>query len=214
MPSDRQPDPWLDIPLADYEGHMKAPEVGQLDVLSELFAEALAGCRPESVAVLGIAGGNGLEHVDPVVTRRVVGVDINPSYLNALQHRHGARLKLELHCIDLAEHLIRFAPVQLVHAALIFEHAGTGRCLENAIALVAPGGTLSVVLQLPAGSQPNVAATPFPSLQKLQDHFALIDPQQFQTTLKQAGFHLKHEGRRPLPSAKAFWLGVFVRRDT
>jgi len=37
--------------------------------------------------------------------------------------------------------------VELVHAALIFEHAGTGRCLENAISLVSPGGHLSVVTQ-------------------------------------------------------------------
>ena len=37
---------------------------------------------------------------------------------------------------------------------LIFEHAGLDQCLENAIALVAPGGTLSVVLQLPSTTAP------------------------------------------------------------
>ena len=50
--------PWLSIPLADYEGHMNAPQVHQLEALSDLFAEALTQRRPESVALLGIAGGN------------------------------------------------------------------------------------------------------------------------------------------------------------
>jgi len=203
------PDPWLNIPLADYEGHMNAPEVGQLSVLSELFAEVLASFRPESLAILGIAGGNGLEHIDPQVTRRVVGVDINPAYLEAIRRRHGARLNLELHGVDLAGPPLNLEPVQLVHAALVFEHAGAGRCLENAVALVSPGGILSVVLQLPAASEPNVAATPYRSMQTLAGHFSLIDREWFGSAMKQSGFSLKQEARRTLPAGKAFWMGVF-----
>ena len=74
--------PWLTIPLADYEGHMKSADVQQLDVLSELFAETLAYCHPVSVAVLGMAGGNGLDRVDGAITRRIVGLDVNPLYLD------------------------------------------------------------------------------------------------------------------------------------
>lgn len=205
------PDPWLNIPLADYEGHMNAPEVGQLRVLSDLFAEVLAGCCPESVAILGIAGGNGLEHVDPRATCRVVGIDTNPNYLDTVRQRHGARLNLELHCCDLAQQALTLEPVQLVHAALIFEHAGTGRCLENAVGLVAPGGRLSVILQLPAASEPNVAATPYASIQTLARDFSLIDSEHLCSALARSGFHLNHPTSRPLPSGKAFWIGVFSR---
>ena len=56
--------PWLSIPLQDYEGHMGRDNAQQLSVLSELFKRALDICTPDSVAVLGIAGGNGLEHLD------------------------------------------------------------------------------------------------------------------------------------------------------
>ena len=62
--------PWLSVPLADYEAHMRSPAVQQLDALSDLFAEALAFCNPASVAILGIAGGNGLERIDPIVVQR------------------------------------------------------------------------------------------------------------------------------------------------
>jgi len=34
--------PWLDIPLADYEGHMALPNVGQAQLLSDVFASALS----------------------------------------------------------------------------------------------------------------------------------------------------------------------------
>ncbi len=203
-------DPWLDIPLSDYEGHMSADSVAQLSVLGSLFAEVLAECRPESVAILGVAGGNGLEHVDPLVTRRVVGVDLNRSYLEAVRRRHGVRLHLELHRLDLATEKLELEPVHLVHAALIFEHAGTDRCLENAIALVAPDGALSVVLQLP-GSAPDVAATPFLSIQTLARNFSIIDPGAFTSLLETRGFRLRAQTTRPLPGGKAFWMGIFRR---
>ncbi len=63
--------PWLFIPLEDYAGHMASPGVQQLSVLAELFKRALDYCLPESVAVLGVAGGNGLEQVDYTATERV-----------------------------------------------------------------------------------------------------------------------------------------------
>jgi hypothetical protein len=43
-------------PLADYEGHMSSAGVPQLTVLAELFKSALDRCRPESVALQGVAG--------------------------------------------------------------------------------------------------------------------------------------------------------------
>jgi len=203
--------PWLNIPLADYEGHMESPAVRQLHVLSELFAEALAYCRPESIAVLGIAGGNGLEHVDWTITKRVIGLDVNPSYLEEVGSRYAASCELELACVDLAEQRIELEPVQMVHAALVFEHAGAGLCLENALSLVAAGGNLSVVLQLPAEGGQNVGISPFPSMQVLQPGFTLVDPEWLRRTLEQRGLLLAHEERRELPAGKGFWMGVFRR---
>ena len=206
------PNPWLSVPLSDYEGHMGPAGVQQLAALSGLFAEAVEICRPESVAILGIAGGNGLEHIDRSFTRRIVGVDINPQYLDSVRRRFGAVYDLELHCRDLAGACPAMEPVQLVHAALIFEHAGACQCLENAIACVAPGGALSVVLQLPSEFEPGVSASPFPSIQKLKSDFALIDPLWFRESVEKRGFRLKHESRRALAAGKGLWMGVFHRQ--
>ena len=57
--------PWLTIPAEDYEAHMASPEVGQLQVLNQLFKMVLEEHRPESLAVLGCSTGNGFEHIDP-----------------------------------------------------------------------------------------------------------------------------------------------------
>ena len=203
--------PWLNVPLDDYEGHMLQPEVAQLGVLADLFEEALLACRPESVAVLGIAGGNGLDRIDNAITKRVVGVDINSAYLEAVRQRFPRIADLDLHCLDLSNASAAIEPVQLVHAALVFEHAGTGPCLENALRLVAAGGALSVVLQLPGESGTEVAATPFASIQDLKANFRLIDPGDFERALVARGFDPVHQVQRPLASGKAFLMGIFRR---
>ena len=204
--------PWLSISLEDYEGHMCSPAVGQLTILAELFKSVLGRYRPESVAILGVAGGNGLEHIDCTVTKRTVGVDINRRYLDEAGQRFGTLAGLELHCCDLAGSSVNLAPVALVHAALIFEHVGLGIALKNALSLIAAGGRLSVVLQLPSTEEQSVASTSYTSMQALKHDFTLIDPGEFQSRLRPKGFELVEEQTRSLPGGKALWLGVFGRR--
>jgi hypothetical protein len=201
--------PWLAVPLSEYEQHMSSVEVQQLGALSDLFAESIGLCRPFSIAVLGIAGGNGLDHIDTSVTARVVGLDLNPLYLEAVRQRYSHLPGLELHCVDLCEQHFQLEPVQFVHAALIFEHAGAGRCFENAISMILPGGNLSVVLQLPTESGQTVGASQFSSIQNLKSHFSLISPAWLHESLAVRGFRLIHETTRALPSGKDFWMGLF-----
>lgn len=205
--------PWLSIPLQDYEGHMDSAGVGQLTVLAELFKSILDRYRPESIAVLGVAGGNGLEQIDSAVTKRTVGVDINRRYLDEVGRRFDTLIGLELHCCDLAESDVRAVPVALVHAALLFEHVGRGIALDNALSLVAAGGRLSVVLQLPSDKGQSVAATSYTSMQALKRDFTLIDPLAFQRHLSEKGFELVGEQTRSLPAGKALWLGVFMQKE-
>ncbi len=191
---------------------MRSAHVRQLDVLSELFAQALAYSRPASIAVLGVAGGNGLERIDAGMTKRVIGLDINASYLDAVRERYALMSGLQLFCVDLAEQTVNLEPVQLVHAALVFEHAGVSRCLENALSLVAPGGFFSAVLQLGSGREPNVSPSKFSAIQNVKSHFSLVDTSWFQDTLAQRNFRLKEQAQRSLPSGKGLWMGIFRRQ--
>jgi hypothetical protein len=90
---------------------MGSDNVRQLAALSDLFKRALDLCAPESVAVVGVAGGNGLDRVDPSVTKRIIALDINARYLAAVQQRYATLPGLELHCTDLADAPLSLTPV-------------------------------------------------------------------------------------------------------
>jgi len=205
-----QKSPWLTIPLADYEAHMSSADVGQLRILSNLFAAALDLTHPQSVAILGVAGGNGLERLERRPIRRVVGIDINNAYLDQVRRRFAHMPGLELHCCDLAQQLQAIAPVDLVHAALVFEHAGLELPLQNAVDLVENGGSFSVVLQLPSTSAAAVGASGVASIEKAASHFQFIDPDTLRNALESRGFTLTHETTVPVPSGKAFWHAIFT----
>ena len=68
------------------------------------------------------------EHVDPAVTRRVVGVDVNLQYL-ALARQRQMRLgsRLELYCTEAEKVLLDAGSFDLAFAGLFFEHAAPGR---------------------------------------------------------------------------------------
>jgi hypothetical protein len=187
---------------------MQSAPVRQLGVLAELFGEVLRSCRPESVAVLGVAGGNGLERIDPAVTHRICGVDINPEYLRTARGRFAG---LETFCADLADGDAPLPTVRLVHAALIFEHAGAERCLENALRMVGEGGALSVVLQLPSSTESAVGGGSPLSIRTLAPRVRLIDPGELTRKIEGRGFRFVRSVRRALPSGKAFWMGIFER---
>lgn len=200
--------PWLSIPLDDYEGHMNDPDVGHLPVLANLFQRVIDDGRPHSVA---IAGGNGLEAIDPSVPKRIAGIDINHEYLETVQQRFGDLPGLELHRCDLTMQAAELAPAALVHAALLFEHTGLGTALNNVVSLIEAGGRLSVILQLPGTQAHDVAITKYTSLQSVKQNFALIEVAKFRLEMASRGFEIVDEDERLLPGGKAFWLGVFAR---
>src|SRR5262245_32327298 len=114
--------PWLDIPLADYESHMALPAVGQARVLADKLAMLVRQRAPASLALIGCAGGNGLDRIEPRAVKRIVAVDINADYVTQTNLRHAGRLKnLELYCADVQSGALCFEPVDLIYAALIFE---------------------------------------------------------------------------------------------
>lgn len=190
--------------------------VRQQGVLSDLFAEALMVRRPGSVAVLGVAGGNGLERLERRLTRRIVGIDIQPEYLEAVRNRFADLEGLELHCVDLTRAKLAAKPVDLVHTALLLEHIAADanaldRSLDNAIALIAPEGALSVVLQLPGSKEEEVGSSGGASIQRLKERFTLIAPKRLLELLRARGLEPVWETQRQQPNGKGFWLGIFLR---
>ncbi len=178
--------PWTLVPAADYEGHMGPECADQLAPLSAIFASAYRALRPERLLVLGVATGNGLEHVDPAITARTVGLDVNIQYLAVARQRH-MRLGpgLELFCSDVERAQQPAESFDLVWAALLFEHVDLRVVAPRVAGWLAPGGSLVAVLQLPGG--PMVAPSPYPSVQALAAAMRLVPPDELADRFEEAG---------------------------
>jgi len=205
--------PWLDITEVDYVGHMNSPAVDQHPVLNRLLRDALAATLPRTVLVLGCSTGNGLEHVDAAVTRRVTAVDINPTYLQRLVERFpNPGFALDVRCADLAEYPFEPQAFDLVHAPLVLEYVEWPPLLPRVAATLRPRGTFSVVLQCPSVSSPPVTPTAFTRLRSLEALFHFVEPDAFVGHACGAGLELEYRHAAPLPSAKAFEVFRFVKR--
>ncbi len=210
---DARPNPWLSIPAGDYEGHMASPNVRQLQHLSRVFGELLREFDPQSVAVIGAGAGNGLEHVDPRRVKRVVGVDINPSYLDLARSRHGARLPgLELVCADAASCELPEASFDLVYAALIFEYVDPAVLAGKIAGWLGPRGAAAALLQLPSPCG-RVSETPYLSVRLLEPFIHLVEPSTLRALFAARGLREIRSGTETLEGGKGFYLGVFRRAD-
>jgi SAM-dependent methyltransferase len=197
--------PWLDIPVDDYVGHMSSPDVGQSQVLNRLFREILRNVRPRNLLVLGCSTGNGFEHIDPAVTCRVVGVDINPQYLQRLVDRfQSPGFSLDAQCTDLSRYAFEPAAFDLVHAALVFEYAEWSRLLPRIADTLRFDGALSVVLQTPSPVSPAVTPTRFTSLGALESIFRFVDPDALIEEAATCGLPLEWRRSEELNAGKAF----------
>lgn len=55
--------PWEEIPLSDYENHMKLDSVRQLQTMDETMQAQFDAYPVSCIIILGIVGGNALEHI-------------------------------------------------------------------------------------------------------------------------------------------------------
>lgn len=201
--------PWLDIPLSDYESHISLPAVAQGEMFATQLAAAVQQFTPESVAIIGCAGGNGLDRI-PATVRRVVGVDINPDYIAAASSRYREQLPgLELHVADIQLAPLPFAPVDLIYAALVFEYVSLPAALSNLSRVCRPGGHLVTVLQQPSAHVQAVTPSPYINIQQLVPLMRLILPAEMSRCALACGFALEAEKRLTLESGKEFAVQIY-----
>jgi len=202
--------PWLDVPLADYEGHMTLPGIEQAQLLSDIFSGVLEQFSPQSVAILGCAGGNGFDRI-PHSISRVVGVDLNPHFIAEAEARFRGRFKnLELIVGDIQNHEVSFAPVELMFAGLVLEYVNIEAVIARTPSMLTATGQLVTVLQLPSNNHRQVSPSPFASVQALGEIMHLVPPPQLQKVAETQGY-VQMESRSVVSKGgKQFQLQVFA----
>lgn len=197
--------PWLAIPLAEYEAHMALPEIGQAQWLADELEFSVRQHSPKSVAVIGCAGGNGFDRLTGSFVERVVGIDINACYVEAARNRFGGRIPgLELHVADIQLALPEIPPVDLIFAALILEYVDVPAAMRSFRSLCAPGGALVVIVQAADSDMEAVSPSPYQSIQLLVPAMRLRNQADVRETAIANGFSPSSSRRVKLQSGKRF----------
>ena len=152
--------PWEEIRLDDYENHMRLDSVRQLQTMNAIIKEQFEAYPVETVMVLGVAGGNGLEHIRTDKYRIVYGVDVNEAYLCAVSERYADLSDvLTLLHLDLVQDAERLPQAELLIANLLIEHIGY-EAFRKAVLQSAPE-YVSCVIQINMDENSWVSNSPY-----------------------------------------------------
>lgn len=139
--------PWEEIDLNDYENHMSLGSIYQLQTMNQMMREQFCEYNVNSVMILGVAGGNGLEHIDKEKIRTVYGVDINRDYLNECVKRYSALGDIfKPVCADLTDSSSELPCAELLVANLLIEYIGY-ECFQRVVNKV-NAGYVSCIIQI------------------------------------------------------------------
>jgi hypothetical protein len=202
--------PWLNIPLEDYERHMSHHLVGQSILLNSLTKKYLDEIKPETAVFLGIAGGNGLEHIDKNITQSVIGIDINQDYLNTAFIRYKQTIaSLQLVNLDIVKNSESICKADFVWAALVLEYTGMDKVLEFCTNNIRKGGHLIVSIQSNNNKQ-SVSPTGIDSIKKAGEIFSIVNPEKLLSKAEETGYRLTGKEENALPNGKSIITFHFV----
>lgn len=193
--------PWKSIDLSDYENHMSSDNVMQLQVLNDMMKVQLNSYPVNSVMVLGVAGGNGLEHIDTHKYSAVYGVDVNPEYLQEVRKRYGNLGNiLNCLCIDLSTESAKLPIAEFVVANLLIEYIGY-EFFKNVIKQVKPK-YISCGIQINTGEE-FVSESPYlHSFDGLNSIHHQIETAELIEKMNSIGYHYLSADEYPLPNGK------------
>ena len=197
------PNPWKKISLDDYEKHMSLDSVRQLQALDAIMQEQFAAYPVETAAVLGVAGGNGLEHIATDKFRTVYGIDINADYLRAVSQRYP-QLSEVLKClhIDLINETEKLPQAQLLIANLLIEYIGYG-AFQRAVLQTAPE-YVSCVIQINTDEEQWVSESPYlRAFDRLDEVHNQMEEKALTAAMNDIGYSLILQESFSLPNGKA-----------
>lgn len=193
--------PWEDITLSDYENHMRLNSVMQLQAMNSMMKRQFAQHPVQTAMILGVAGGNGLEHIDSQKFQKVYGVDINRAYLQecAARHKNLGGI-LECICADLTAADITLPHAGLVIANLLVEYIGYP-CFQRVVTQVCPA-YVSCIIQINVDDS-FVSDSPYlHAFDGLAQVHRQMHEAELTAAMEEIGYHLTAAAGFPLPNGK------------
>jgi hypothetical protein len=195
--------PWERVLLNDYEEHMKLDNIQQLQILNQIMKKQIKQNPIKSLAILGIAGGNGLEYIDLNSFEKVYGIDVNQNYLDVCKKRYSHLDEcLTLLKMDLTDLTNRLPDIELIIGNLLIEYIGIEIFIKQ-LAKVTPK-FVSCVVQKNVTNQ-FVSDSPYlESFMEISDIHNDIDKVELTKGMKSLNYMLILEEEYLLPNSKKF----------
>ncbi len=195
--------PWETISLTDYENHMKLDTVMQLQVLNNMMREQFSYSSVGTIMILGVAGGNGLEHIDTDKIKKVYGVDINNDYLEECKTRYDSLKDIfECLCVDLRDNQVVLPTADMVIADLLIEYIGY-ECFQKTIKIIKPE-YVSCIIQINTCDS-FVSDSPYIHVfDNLSEVHYQIDEYELENVMEQIEYSLIKKCQQELPNGKKF----------
>lgn len=193
--------PWEEIELSDYENHMSLEGVFQLQTMNQMMKEQFYAYPVKSVMILGVAGGNGLEHINQQAFERVYGVDINENYLSACIKRYPELQPIlkTIHA-DLIGETVLLPYADLLIANLLIEYIGY-ESFRKTVVQVKPK-YISCIIQINAKDS-FVSDSPYIHVfDHLNEVHHQMEESQLEDTMLQIGYKREMRSERDLPNGK------------
>ncbi len=205
--------PWEDISLSDYENHMRLDSVRQLQTLNKMMKQQFELYDVSTCMVLGVAAGNGLEHVSKEKYQKVYGIDINKEYLKAVYERYPDLLGiLECMCLDLTKDCDRLPHAEFVIADLLIEYIGYEAFLD-AVKKIRPI-YVSCIIQINTDMKNWVSDSPYlHCFDRLDDIHRSIEGNELSLAMEKIGYKERNRLVEGLPNGKALMRLDYVLPD-
>lgn len=203
--------PWEEINLEDYENHMQLKSVMQIQVMNEFMNDQFYRYSVNTIMVLGIAGGNGLNHIKSDKFEKVYGVDINKDYLDECVKRYS-ELKdvfVPIHA-DLSDENISLPQSDLVIANLLIEYIGY-KYFQNVVKRTEPE-YVSCVIQVNLDDS-FVSDSPYLHVfDRLDEVHHQVDREGLMKAMNEIEYNLIYEEEKALPNGKCLLRLDFIRK--
>ena len=190
---------------------MSLESVKQLQAMNSIMKKQFGDYPVRTATVLGIAGGNGLEHVSPDKFEKVYGVDINEEYLKAVKERYKDLAGI-LEClhIDLISERGKLPHSELVIANLLIEYIGY-EAFQKAVKRIDPK-YVSCVIQINTGDAQWVSDSPYlHAFDRLDEVHCQMEENALITSMKDTGYRIILNESDPLPNGKALQRIDFIK---
>ena len=193
--------PWKEISLDIYEAHMKQEDVNQLQALNPMMKQQVNSYPVKELMILGVAGGNGLEHIDPDHFQTVYGIDINEDYLQSASQRYAHLSNiLKLQCIDLCTQYQLLPHADFIVADLLIEYIGI-ECFKDIIRHVKPK-YISCIIQIDYDDEWVSNTAYHDAFQGLQQLHQRIDGERLSEAMQKLSYTLLLTHSQSLPNHK------------